>query len=102
KIPRLTIDVDILRVETRAALCECLHEHLPQGRQQFAGLPRAQTARRRIGVNARSPQGLVSIDIPHTAQETLIEQRLLDATATQAQPRNEVRIIEKWVERVPS
>lgn len=97
----LTVDVDVQGVEGRAALRQGLGHDVDGVLEQPIGGGCAQAAGRKVVVEARSPQGLVRVDVAHPRYQGLIQQAALDARVPAAQCPDNGGAIEEGIERIP-
>ncbi|BDZ56129.1 hypothetical protein GCM10025870_32020 [Agromyces marinus] len=100
EVPGCAVDVDVLRVEARAALGERLPEHLAHRGLQLAHPPSAEARRGLLAVHAHGPQGFVGVDVADARHNALVEEHALDAGRPAGERRGERVVVERRVERV--
>ena len=84
KLAALAIGIHVIG-NGRAAQANCFQQHGADGSMEiakFAGLERGSQTR---GVNARSPETFVRVDVSHAAEDVLVKQERFDAGVASAQ-----------------
>src|SRR4029077_11883359 len=81
EVARGAVDVDVERVEARAALAERLAHHRGCVVEQLADARLGERARDPLAVQLRAPQRLVGVDVADARGDGLVEQHPLDRAA---------------------
>src|SRR5687767_6130250 len=97
EVAALAVDVDVERVERRAALGQRLDHHRADVPEQVVDLAGSQVPGVARVVQRGAPEGLVGVDVADTGDERLVEQGPLDARLAAAQPDAEVGRVEQSV-----
>ena len=101
EVAGLPVDVDVLSIKTRTAFGESLLQHEPHFSEKSANRLCRKHGAWRFGVDACGPQRLVRIDVADTTDQGLIKQHPLDRTVSATHVRDERRIIEIHIQRIP-
>lgn len=72
-----------------AAQADGFEQHGADGSMEIAKLGRLERRRQSHGIDSRSPEAFVGIDVSHASQDALIEQERFDAGAASAEFRGE-------------
>src|SRR5690606_13567420 len=94
------LDVDVQRVEGRAARGERLAHDVLRGGEHVDGGPLGELVRGAARVEPGTPEGLVGVDVADAGDERLVQQGPLDLGTPRAQPPGEAGAVERRVERV--
>src|SRR5690606_20387294 len=94
------LDVDVQRVEGRAARGERLAHDVLRGGEHVDGGPLGELVRGAARVEPGTPEGLVGVDVADAGDERLVQQGPLDLGTPRAQPPGEAGAVECRVERV--
>ena len=85
EVAALPVDVDVERVEGRAALGQRLPQHVADAVEQVGDLAAGELVGGPGAVQPRAPQRLVGVDVADAADQGLVEQRPLDLGVPAAQ-----------------
>ena len=88
KLAALAIGIHVIG-NGRASQANCFQQHGADGSMEIAKLGRLERRRQTHGMDSRSPQTFVRIDVAHPAQDALVEQERFDAGAAPTQIRAE-------------
>ncbi len=94
EVAALAVDVDVERVEGRAAGAHRLAQHVADVAEQLQHLPPGQRPAQPLAVQFRPPQRLVGVDVADPRDQGLVEQGALDRRVAPPQPRDEQRVVE--------
>ncbi len=100
EVPGFAVDIDIERVERRAALAQRVGHHLRRRIQQLAEPLAAQRRRQPGSVDLDAPQCLVGIDVPDARHHGLIQQLPLDLGMLAPQHVNDAIAVEPGIQRI--
>ena len=88
KLAALAIGIHVIG-NGRAAQADGFQEHGADGSMEIAELGRLERRRQSHGMDSRSPETFVRVDVSHAAQDALVEQERFDAGAASTQFRAE-------------
>src|SRR5699024_11899737 len=90
EVAALPVDVDVQPVEGGASDFQCLEHDVLHMPHQLQHLGPGQSTRGTRPVQTRTPQGLVGVDVAHTTDQRLVQQRTFDLSALGAQDTREL------------
>src|SRR5436190_14877224 len=85
--------------EARSPVGDPLPQDLPDGPMQTRHLVPVQRVGRAQRMQAREPESLVGIDVPHSGDEGLVEEQALQPSRSSCQPLLQAAGAERWAER---
>jgi hypothetical protein len=88
KLAALSIGIHVIG-NGRAAQADCFQQHGTHGSMEIVKLARLERRRQSHGMDSRSPEAFVRVDVSHASKDALVEQERFDARAVSAQFRAE-------------
>src|SRR6478752_3932815 len=100
EVAGLAVDIDVQRVERRAALAQRITHHVGGGVEQLAQLRAGQRRRESRAIDLGPPQRFVGVDVADARHHRLVQQLALDLRVLAPQHRNDTVTIKLRVERI--